>query len=190
MPFRQQLPVSPFPLIPRKNMSIVWLTVLVLVVGLVTFGLSGRLVIVARMAAACTLMMILAASILFVQNMEKIGRDFAIVRPLSFLFGDRTKNLPNPAPDSEPGLNFALQAISREDHLFLDELLRKLNEDAQPQGKSVPGQNIRRTGIVGSGDESLLKAELAINSAEIKRVEAGSRKETVKRAQLVRPRHR
>jgi hypothetical protein len=172
-------------------MGIFWLTVLLLLVGLVAFWLLESLVTLARVAAACILMILLAGFILFVQNMETIGHwNFAAVRPLSFLFGDHTKNLPSPAPDSEPGLNFALQAISREDHLFLDELLRKLNEDAQPPGKSAPGQNIRRTGIVGSGDESLLKAELAINSAEIKRAEAGNRKETVRRAQLVRPRHR
>jgi hypothetical protein len=81
-----------------------------------------------------------------------------------------------------------LQAI-REDHIFLDELLRKLNEDAQQQAKSVPVQvqNIQRAGIVGSVDESLLKAELAINTTEVKRAELVNRKETVKRAQLVRP---
>ena len=171
-------------------MSIFWLTVLLLLVGLVAFGLLERLVTVARVAATCMLMILLAGFILFVQNMEAIGRhwNFATVWPLSFLSGDRTKNVPNPAPDSEPGLTLALQAISREDHLFLDELLRKLNEDAQSQGKSVPGQNIRRTGIVVSGNESLLKAELAINSAEVKRAEAGNRKETAKRAQLVRSR--
>jgi hypothetical protein len=172
-------------------MGTFWLTVLLLLVGLVAFWQLERLVTWARVAAACMLMILLAGFILFVQNMETIGQhwNFAAVRPLSFLFGDHTKNLPRPAPDLAPALNFALQALSREDHLFLDELLRKLNEDAQPPGKSAPGQYIRRTGIVGSDDESLLKAELAINSAEIKRAEAGNRKETVKRAQLVRPRH-
>src|SRR6202035_5845388 len=174
-------------------MSIFWLTVLVLLVGLVAFGLLERLVTVAPGGATCMLMILLAGFILFVQNMEAIGRhwNFATVWPLSFLSGDRTKNVPNPAPDSEPGLTLALQAISREDHLFLDELLRKLNKDAQPQGKSVPVQvqNIRRTGIVGSGNESMLKAELAINSAEVKPAEDGNRKETTKRAQLVRSRH-
>jgi hypothetical protein len=172
-------------------MSIFWLTVLVLLVGLVAFGLLERLVTAARVAACCTLMVLLAVFILIVQNMETIGRhwNFAGVWRWSFLSGDRPKSVPNPTPDSEPGPNFVLQAISREDHLFLDELLRKLNEDAQPQGKSVPGQNIRRTAIVGSGNESLLKAELAINSAEVKRAEAGNRKETAKGAQLVRSRH-
>jgi hypothetical protein len=171
-------------------MSILWLTVLLLLVGLVAFGLLERLVTVARVAATCMLMILLAGFILLVQNMETIGHhwNYATVWRSSFHSGDRTKTVPNPAPDSEPGLTFALQAISREDRLFLDELLRKLNEDAQSQGKSVPGQNIRRTGIVGSGNESLLKAELAINSAEVKRAEAGNRKETAKRAQLVRSR--
>jgi hypothetical protein len=172
-------------------MSILWLAVLVLLVGLAAFGLLERLVTVARVAATCTLMIGLVGLILFVQNMETIGRhwNFATSWPLSFLSGDRTKNVPNPAARSEPGLTFALQAITREDRLFLDELLRKLNEDAQTQGKSVPGQSIRRTGIVGSRNESLLEAELAINSAEVKRAEAGNRKETTKRGQLVRPRH-
>jgi hypothetical protein len=171
-------------------MSIFWLTVLLLLVGLVAFGLLERLVTVARVAATCMLMILLAGFILLVQNMETVGRhwNFTTVWRPSFLSGDRTKNVPNPAPDSEPGLTFTLQAISREDRLFLDELLRKLNEDAQSQSKSVPGQNIRRTGIVGSGNQSLLKAELAINSAEVKRAEAGNRKETAKRAQLVRSR--
>jgi hypothetical protein len=171
-------------------MSIFWLTVLLLLVGLVAFGLLERLVTVARVAATCMLMILLAGFILLVQNMETIGHhwNFATVWHSSFLSGDRTKNIPNPTPDSEPGLTFALQAISREDRLFLDELLRKLNEDAQSKGKAVPGQNIRRTGIVVSGNESLLKAELAINSAEVKRAEAVNRKETAKRAQLVRSR--
>jgi hypothetical protein len=175
-------------------MSILWLTVPVLLVGLVglvVFQLLERLVTAARVAATCIVMVLPAGFILFVLNIEMISRhcNFATVWPLSFLSGDRTKNVPIPAPDSEPGLTFAWQAISREDHLFLDELLRKLNEDAQPQGKTAPSQNIRRTGIVGSGNESLLKAELAINSAEVKRAEAGERKETAKRAQLVRSRH-
>jgi len=107
-------------------MSIFWLTVLLLLVGLVAFGLLERLVTVARVAATCMLMILLAGFMLLVQNMETIGHhwNFATVWPLSFLSGDRTKNVPNPAPDSEPGLTLALQAISREDHLFLDELLR------------------------------------------------------------------
>src|ERR1700693_1678474 len=128
-------------------MSIFWLTVLLLLVGLVAFGLLERLVTAARLAATCMLMILLAGFILLVQNMGTIGRpwNFATVWRSSFLSGDRNKNVPNPAPDSEPGLTFTFQAISREDHLFLDELLRKLNEDTQPQGKPVPGQNIRRT---------------------------------------------
>jgi hypothetical protein len=172
-------------------MSIFWLTVLVLVVGLVAYGLSERLVLVARVAASCMLMILLAGIILFMQNMETIGRgwNFGMVWPLSLLSGDHVKQVPHSLPGSEPSFNFAFQAISREDHLFLDELLRTLNEGAQPQAKTVPDQNIRRTGIVGSGDESLLKAELAINSAEVKRAEAGNHKETIKRAQLVRSRH-
>ena len=173
-------------------MSIAWLTVFVLLVGLVAFGLLERLVTAVRVAATCVVMISLAGFILFVQNLETIPRpwNFSGAWHWSIFSLDRTVHVPNPAPGSEPGLNFASQAISKEDHIFLDELLRKLEEDAQKQGKSVSVQvqNIRRAGIVGSGDESLLKTELAINTAEVKRAEPVNRKETVKRGQLVRPR--
>jgi hypothetical protein len=172
-------------------MSIAWLTVFVPLVGLVAFGLLERLVTAVRVAATCVVMISSAGFILFVQNMETIPRpwNFYGAWHWSIFSVDRTVNVPNPAPGSAPGLNFALQAISKEDHIFLDQLLRKLEEDAQPQGKSVSlqVQNIRRAGVVGSGDESLLKTELAINTAEVKRAEPVNRKETVKRGQLVRP---
>ena len=173
-------------------MSIAWLTVFIPLVGLVAFGLLERLVTPVRAAATCALMISLAGFILFVQNPETIRCpwNFSGVWHWSIFPGDRIVNVPNPAPDSKPGLNFTLQATSKEDHIFLDELLRKLNEDAQQQAKSAPVQvqNIQRAGIVGSVDESLLKTELAINSTEVKRAELVNRKETVRRGQLVRPR--
>ena len=43
-------------------------------------------------------------------------------------------------------------------------------------------------GIIGSGNEPVLKAELVINTAEVKRAELVTHKETVKRAELVRSR--
>jgi hypothetical protein len=166
-------------------MSIAWLTVFVPLVGLVAFGLLERLVAPVRAAATCVLMISLAGFILFVQNLETIRCpwNFSGVWHWSIFSANRIVNVPNPAPDSKSGLNFTLQAI-REDHIFLEELLRKLNEDAQQQAKSVPVQvqNIQRAGIVGSVDESLLKAELAINTTEVKRAELVNRKETVKRA--------
>ena len=173
-------------------MSIAWLTVFVPLVGLVAFGLLERLVIPVRAAASCVLMISLAGFILFVQNLETIRCpwNFSGVWHWSIFSAHGIVNVPNPAPDSKPGLNFTLQATSREDHIFLEELLRKLNEDAQKQAKSVPVQvqNIQRAGIVGSVDQSLLKAELAVNTTEVKRAEPVNRKETVKRGQLVRPR--
>ena len=63
--------------------------------------------------------------------------------------------------------------IRAEDSKFLDDLVQKQNQD---------------TGMIGSGNEPVLKAELVINTAEVKRAELVTHKETVKRAELVRSR--
>jgi len=79
------------------------------------------------------------------------------------------------------------QSISEEDHNFLDEILQKLNQDGQQQVEPAPApvQSISKAGIVGSGNEPNLKAELVINNTDVKLSEQATHNETVKRAQLV-----
>jgi hypothetical protein len=79
-----------------------------------------------------------------------------------------------------------VQSISEEDHNFLDEILQKQNQDGRQQDKPAPThvQN-DKAGIIGSGNEPVLKGELVINTAEVKRSDPVTHKETVKRAQLV-----
>jgi hypothetical protein len=145
-------------------MSIILLTVLVLLVGVVTYLLLKPLVRTVRVIGTCVLMVSLAAW------------------PVAYV---------------------TFQSVSKEDHYFLDEILRKQNQDSQQQGKPVFAevQNIDKAGIIGSGNEPDLKAELVLNTAKAKRSEPATHKgtakraelvthdETVKRAELVRSRH-
>jgi hypothetical protein len=156
-------------------MSITLLTVLVLLVGVTAYMLFKPLVRPVRVVGACVLMLSLAAFI--VQNRETLPHQ---------VFSD--KRAPND-PTHDPGsVGYAmLQSISKEDHNFLDEILRKQNQDGQQQGEPAPTQvqNIGKTGIIGSGNEPVLKAELVINTTEVKRSERVTHEVTVKRAQLV-----
>jgi hypothetical protein len=80
----------------------------------------------------------------------------------------------------------AFKRISEEDHNFLDEILQKQNQDGQQQDKPAPTHVQKdKAGIIGSGDEPVLKGELVINTADVKRSDPATHKETVKRAQLV-----
>jgi hypothetical protein len=144
-------------------MSIILLTVLVLLVGAVTYMLLKRLVRPVRVVGACILMVFLAAFIVIVQNRETIVHDRGPVGYPTF------------------------QKISEEDHNFLDEILQKLNQDGQQQVEPAlaPVQSISKAGIVGSGNEPNLKAELVINNTDVKLSEQVRHNETVKRAQLV-----
>jgi hypothetical protein len=173
-------------------MSITLLTVLVLLVGVAAYMLSKRLVRPVRVFGACVLMISLAAFI--VQNRETIayqGNSSSASRlPI---FSDKSASyVPNPTLDAGSVAYVTLQSISKEDHKFLDEILQKQNQDGQPQGKPAPTQirNGGKAGIIGSGNERVLRAELVVNTAEVRRTEPVTHKETVKRAELIRSRQR
>jgi hypothetical protein len=149
---------------------------------------------------------VMAGFIAIVQSREIIGYQRVSFGTSHLLaFPDKgARDAPSSSEQSDPAADLAFQMISREDHIFLDEFLRQLNRDGQPQINPAVAQvrNIGKSGIVGAGDESTLRAEWAINTAQGKRAEPITRKETVKRAQpvtenesskraeLVRSRHR
>ena len=169
-------------------MSIALLTVLVLLTGVVTYILFKPLIIPVRVIGACVLMISMAAFI--IQNRETIAHQGNSSDAWRFpIFSD--KRAPkDPTDDPGPADYLTFQGISKEDHDFLDEILRKQNQEGQQQGKPELTQNrsIGKNGIIGSGNEPVLKAELVINTAEVKRAELVTHKETVKRAELVRSR--
>jgi hypothetical protein len=161
-------------------MGITLLTVLVLLVGLVTYMLLKRLVTPVRVIAAC-LLMVLAATIVL-QTRPTITRLWDSSGDWGFpIFSDQgTLNVPSPTADPGRAANLLFQSICKEDHLFLDEILE--SQIAQQQGKPA---RIQVQNLGQAGDESVQKTELAVNSVELKRSESVAHKETVKRAQLV-----
>jgi hypothetical protein len=161
-------------------MGITLLTVLVLLVGLVTYMLLQRLVTPVRVIAACLLMVLAAAIVL--QTRPTITRLWDSSGDWGFpIFSDQgTLNVPSPSADPGRAANLLFQSICKEDHLFLDEILE--NQIAQQQGKPA---RIQVQNLGQAGDEPVQKTELAVNSVELKRSESVAHKETVKRAQLV-----
>ncbi len=80
--------------------------------------------------------------------------------------------------------------IRRQDHMFLDELMKKQNQQAVlDSNPMVAMQNIGETGTIGSGNDPAPKAELVVNSAVVKRAELVVHSGTVKGPALVRGRH-
>ena len=114
-----------------------------------SYMLLKRLVRPARVVGACVIMVSLAAFI--IQNRETIGR--------RAIFSDRRAlNIPNPTNDPGSGAYIAFQSITKEDHNFLDEILQKQNQDGQQQDKPAPTHVQKdKAGIIGSGDEPVLK---------------------------------
>jgi hypothetical protein len=171
-------------------MSIALLTVIVLLVGVVSYILFKPLIGPVRVIGACVLMISLAAFI--IQNRETIAHQGNSSDAWRFpIFSDkRAQKVPTPIDDPGPADYVTFQSTSKKDHDFLDEILREQNQEGQQQGKPELTQNrsIGKNGIIGSGNEPVLKAELVINTAEVKRAELVTHKETVKRAELVRSR--
>ena len=148
--------------------------------------LLKRLVSPVRVVGACVLMVSLAAFI--IQNRETIARqgNFSAASRFPSFSDKRARNVPNPNDDHGSVAYVTFQRISEEDHNFLDEILQKQNQDGQQQDKPAPIHVQKdKAGIIGSGDEPVLKGELVINTAEVKRSDPATHKETVKRAQLV-----
>src|ERR1700730_12511418 len=133
-------------------MSVILLTVVVLLVGVMTYMLLKRLVTPVRVVGASVLMVSLAAFI--IQNREAIARQG--------IFSDQlARNVPNPTDDHGSVAYVAFQSISEEDQNFLDEIPQKQNQDGQQQDKPAQThvQNVNQAGIIGSGDEPVLKGE-------------------------------
>jgi hypothetical protein len=168
-------------------MSILLLTFLVLLVGAVTYRLFDRLVRPVRLLVVCLLMVSLAAFIL--QSREIFARLMTFPGAFGFpTFSDKhALSVPNPTGDPGSETYVRFQSISQQDQNFLDEILQNQSADDQKQGHRTRTQvqTVDKTGIVGSGDVSVLKGELVVNSAGGKRSEPIARKEVVKRAQLV-----
>jgi hypothetical protein len=173
-------------------MSIFWLTVLVPLLGLVTYFLLPVLVQPVRIIFACLLMALPVVATVALQNRQTIIHPGKSPETLnrSVISDGSTATPQDPILEPEQVAYLTFQRNSKEDHDFLDQILQKQDQASQPHGKpaSVRIPNIGKVGIVGSGDERVLRAELVINTAEGKRPEAGSHHETFKRPELVRSR--
>jgi hypothetical protein len=128
-------------------MSDLLLTVAVLLVGVVSYSLMKRLVTPVRLAAACVLMALIG--VVAVKNREMIARQGDISRRLTFLlFSDEVESKAlNPGHDPEPVVYEDFSSISKEDHDFLDEILKRQSQDE----KLGPAQakNFGKAKIVG-----------------------------------------
>jgi|SRR5580704_11220572 hypothetical protein len=168
-------------------MSALLLTFLVLPVGAVTYRLFDRLVRSVRIFVVCLLMVSLTAFIL--QSREIFSQFIKSGGVFSFAtFSDKgAPNVPSPTDDRGSVTDVRYQSISQQDQNFLDEIPQNQNADDQKQGQGTrpEAQTDNKTEIVGSGDESILKGELVINSAGGRRSELVAHKDAVRRAQLV-----
>jgi hypothetical protein len=173
-------------------MSIPWLTVLLPLVGLVTYLLLPVLVQPVRIAFACLLMALPVVVTIALQSRQTMTpREKSPDTFDRYATSDGHTDTPqDPTLDPRQVAYVTFQRNSKEDHDFLDQILQNEYQASQPRGKpaSTRVPNIRKVGIIGSGDEPVLRAELVINTAEGKRPEAGNRHETFKRPELVRSR--
>jgi len=167
-------------------MSILWLIVFALLIGVVIYRLFYTLVKSVRLGAACVFM---AAFIVIVQNLETIGNTWnsAGGLPIPFFSDKRGANISNPNEHPGPVTDVAFQSIIREDQNFLDEFTQTQSQTSQSSGIPTPlqGPGLGKDGIVPAGDESRLKTELAVDTQRVKRAVLVPHKEIVKRAQLV-----
>jgi hypothetical protein len=153
-------------------MSVFWVIVIALLIGIVIYRSFYTLVRLARLGAACLFM---AAFVVIVQNLEKIGHVWNSTGAFSVpSFSDnRTRGVLNPNEHPNPITDVAFQSIIREDQNFLDEFTQSQSQTGQspriPTPLQVPG----------------LPKELAVNTLRGKRAVPVPHKETVKRAQLV-----
>jgi hypothetical protein len=94
-----------------------------------------------------------------------------------------------PRGNSAGTLNYSdvPQAISKEDHKFLDDLFQQQNQGNQRQTNSVvePGQNVAKAEI---DSKPVPRAELVVNTSEVKRAQLVVNGRIVERAELVQPR--
>jgi len=169
---------------------IILLAVLVLLVGTISYMLLKRLIEPVRIFGSCLIMVFVGGSILHLRETIARGGIFVGLSLFPTDSDQSARNAPNPIRDPGSEANDTFQSISKEDHIFLDEIMRNQGQDNQMPGKALPSQveNTDKTGLLGPGNERVLRAELVINTAEVRRAEPVLHKETVKRAEPVRSR--
>lgn len=153
------------------------LAAFVLLAGVTTYTLLKVLIKPVRVAGACLIMLTLAA--LIVQNRQTITHQ---VSPSDTSRFQRQNDIPSPRGDRG---SLSFQRFSQEDHIFLDEILKKLSPDVEQTSAPAAVRNVDATGIMSSRNEPIPKA-LAVNSAEVKHAVPVTPEKTVKRAELVR----
>jgi hypothetical protein len=172
-------------------MSIALLTILVLLVGTMAYALSKAFVRPVRVVGTCLLMLSLAA--LMIRSREIIGL-LGIppdISALPIFSGGRTPSGLNPTEEPGSASDDTFQGLSKQDHLFLNEIFREQDRGGErpaiPARAEVQGLEKPRPGDLGKArpDEPAMRAELVMNTAETKRSELITHRETVKRAQLV-----
>jgi hypothetical protein len=154
----------------QTNMSILWVIVFALLLGIAIYLSFYTWVRSARLVAACVFM---AAFTVIVQNLETISHIWSSAGASSvpFFSDNRPRNVLNSNEHSGPVADVAFQSIIREDQNFLDEFAQRQTGQSPeiPTPLQVPG----------------LAKELDVNTLHGKRAAPVSHKETVKRAQLV-----
>jgi hypothetical protein len=163
-------------------MSVIVLTIFVILAGVIVYASSQRLVTSARLVAACFVMAVLASAITMVENREAIFHQWSFSAALRFpFFSDkRAAAIQSPAAlDRGPDSLAATEGLNKEDHLFLDEILAKQSRDPQRI------QSVDKAGVLEFQNEPALRAELAVNTAKAGLPTPITRRETVKRAELV-----
>jgi len=80
------------------------------------------------------------------------------------------------------------QAINKEDHKFLDDLFQQRNLDnlRETNPAAKPGQNVTKA---QSDPKPVPRAELIVNTSEVKRAQLVVNNRVVERAEPVRPRN-
>ncbi len=158
-------------------MSDILLTAFVLLIGAVTYALLKVLIRPVRVVGTCIIVFSLAA--LIAQNRGTIARQ----ENTSDASPDR-RTIDAPSPTGDPG-HLSFQIFSKEDHIFLDELLKKQDQDTQQRPVAVEVQNLVKDGLIGSGNESVPKPDMSVKTAKARRPGPVTREKTVKRAQPV-----
>src|ERR1700735_3239887 len=107
------------------SITLLTLTVLVFLVGVVTYRLLRVLVRPVRVVGACAVMISLAAFMVQIRGTIALQGDSSDASALTIPSAKPTPGVPN----QDVGSNVLLESISREDHDFLEEILEKRSQD-------------------------------------------------------------
>ena len=118
-------------------MSILWLVVFALLLGLVIYRLFHTLVKSARLITACLFMV---AFIVIMQNIETIGHiwNSAGAWHVPFFWHERAGIVSDSPEHPGPITDVAFQSVIREDQNFLDEFTRIQGQTGQPPRIPTP----------------------------------------------------